>query len=301
MTVTTFPSLKPAILGLQAYELTPQEIELFTQYKPLGFIFFKRNLKTVEQIKKLIQQLKEVMGCEHFPILIDEEGGRVRRLPQDINPAMSKSVQSFANDDDDYDTAITHVAGYYANCAKLLAELGITVNCAPVMDSPCSLTHTVIGDRAFCKTKGFSKYGHYHTMPTQTNVISKMSEAVIDAHYQNGIIPVMKHIPGHGLAPSDSHEVLPHTGYSQHYLMQNDFKIFKDVCEALTLKNIPHPLGMTAHVLYDVIDDNHCATQSAKIIQEFIRDYIGFKGLLITDCLTMKALKGSMAQRAIDS
>ncbi len=261
---------KPVILGIEGVELTPKEIHLFKEFPPVGFIFFQRNCQNKEQVKKLINDLKDLTQC-NCPILIDQEGGRVSRLKapefkEYLAPSTFKTTESA------YLNAKT--------MAKDLKELGLNVNCTPLLDLVFSETHNIIGDRSFGNDPVF---------------VAKMAAAVIKGHFDEGIIPVIKHLPGHGRATTDSHEELPIVKDKIDLLKETDFKAFKLVLE--DIKQYPMPWGMTAHIVFEDIDSQNCATQSPLIIEDVIREYIGFKGVLLSDCVTMKALKGAYFER----
>lgn len=258
-----------AIVGLASFTLTPEEEALFKAYPPYGFILFQRNCKDPEQVRNLVDHLKSITRND-VPILIDQEGGRVSRL-KEPNFREFKAPSHFKTPEEVYDNAVL--------MAAQLKDLGVNVNCTPLADLVFASTHKVIGDRSFGDD------------PTY---IGEMAAAVIQGHLDQGVMPVLKHLPGHGRAITDSHEELPVVSADKANLEQTDFKAFRE-----TLTRIKQPIwGMTAHILYSDIDPKYCATQSSTIIQEIIRDRIGFNGFLISDCLTMKALKGSYKEKA---
>ncbi|MES2252412.1 MAG: beta-N-acetylhexosaminidase [Pseudomonadota bacterium] len=271
--------MKAVIFGLKGTALSAEERTFFERTQPLGFILFRRNCENPDQIKALVHDLKSTVMHDDVPILIDQEGGRVVRLYPPYfksNPPAHLFGDMYQSDPQ---TALDLVTENYALIAQELRELGITTNCAPCVDLPDEDSDPIIGDRAFSK---------------DTDVTAALSAAVINAHNQNGIIPVIKHLPGHGRANADSHEKLPIIDANQETLISSDFSAFKIALESAHT----HPWGMTAHIIYSAIDPIYCATESSTIIQQVIRNYIGFNGFLISDCISMKALSGSYTQRA---
>lgn len=264
---------KAVIAGFSGKELTPEEQSFFSKNNPLGFILFGRNIEDKAQVKRLVRSLKECVQREDVPILIDQEGGRVARLKKPhfrgAPPAgVFASIAKFSPE--------TAKEGVYLNAllmAKELHELGITVDCAPVADVPVPGAHDIIGDRAYGNTP---------------EKVTYLARAVAEGLLQGGIIPIMKHIPGHGRAYADSHEDLPVVDASKKTLEQWDFATFKALADI--------PWAMTAHILYTALDAKRPATLSPDVI-EMIRHDIGFNGVLISDDLSMKALKGSFADR----
>jgi beta-N-acetylhexosaminidase len=264
----------PVIFGCSGLTLTPEEKDFFTQNQPLGFILFKRNIQDKPQLKALIEDLKATSNQPNPPILIDQEGGRVARLssPYWFHPPAVASLVGETIED-----SKRQVFESYTQIAKDLKEMGITVNCAPVLDLSVSGSDPIMGDRTFS---------------SDPYVVADLGETAIKAMQQEGIIPVMKHIPGHGGATCDSHKALPVISLSFEKL-RNHFLPFK--------LNAHCPWAMTAHIVYSAIDPHHPATESSIVIQEVIRREIGFKGFLISDDLDMAALKGPLADRATRS
>jgi beta-N-acetylhexosaminidase len=268
-----------AIFGLSGTTLTDGERTFFAETMPLGFIFFSRNCQTPEQVRALCNDLRGVTGRADTPILIDQEGGRVARL-QDPHWRHPPSARPFGDLwDRDPDNACRAAT---LNGQLIGADLrgnGINVDCAPVLDVPVPGSHGIIGDRAF------------HTKP---EAITALGRAFADGLIAAGVLPVVKHIPGHGRAGADSHAELPVVDATLHGLEQ-DFAPFRDLREL--------PLAMTAHVLYSALDPAHPATTSALIIADIIRAKIGFEGLLMSDDISsnMRALSGGFAKRARDS
>lgn len=283
MSCDSSPLTKAVIFGCQGPELLPEEAAFFKRVQPLGFILFERNCKNRDQVKKLIRDLKATVDRSFVPLLIDQEGGRVVRLkPPEWRSAYPASVFGQLADRD------LSLAG---NCAfwqasligQELAELGITVNCAPCADLFMPDADPIIGDRAFSD---------------QIPVIRHLSLQTLKGLQSQGIIPVIKHLPGHGRAPVDSHKDLPIVETPFEVLEKTDFLAFQEICHDLKTKSFQSmPWGMTAHVVYNAVDKEEPATHSAKVIQKIIRALIGFDGFLISDCLTMEALEGSFATR----
>ena len=262
-----------AIYGCSTTTLTDDERDFFSEADPLGLILFQRNCDTPDQVRNLVESFRDVVGRVDAPVLIDQEGGRVQRLKpphwRDA-PAASVFAACYANDPD---LAIEAVRLNARLVAHELAELGITVNCAPVLDVPQPGADPIIGDRA------------YGDAPEQ---IAELAKAVCEGFLDGGVLPVIKHIPGHGRADVDSHKALPSVSASLEELSQIDFAPFRALNDM--------PWAMTAHVLYRTLDDEQPATQSPEIIK-IIRDDIGFDGVLISDDLSMQALKGSFKFR----
>jgi beta-N-acetylhexosaminidase len=263
------------IYGCAATVLTAEERAFYADAQPWGFILFARNIADRDQVKRLVASLRETIGDPRAPVLIDQEGGRVARLrpPQwQARPA----AERFALLHNDAPEAAHEAA--YLNARLIaydLAELGINVDCVPVLDIPVDDADPVIGDRAYGRD------------PT---VIIELGRSVIEGMIEGGVLPVMKHIPGHGRANADTHLTLPHVTASREELSATDFVTFRSLSDC--------PMAMTAHVVYDAIDAQRPATTSARVIKDIIRGEIGFDGLLMSDDLSMNALSGTLAQRA---
>ena len=270
--------MKAVIFGLRGATLLPEERAFFQDTQPLGFILFRRNCESPEQIRALVQDLKSTVAHTDVPILIDQEGGRVVRL----RPPQFRSNPPAHLFGDLYQTNPQQACDFafenYSLIAQELRDLGITTNCAPCADILFEGANPIIGDRAF-STKG--------------DAVATLSTVAINAHTRNGIMPVIKHLPGHGRANADSHTHLPVVDTAEETLGMSDFLAFFMALEPLPV----HPWGMTAHIIYSHIDPDHCATESSIIIQNVIRESIGFKGFLISDCISMNALSGSYTQR----
>ena len=267
-------NLKSVIYGCSSTSLTNEEKDFFSKNSPLGIILFKRNCENKEQIRKLIAELKEVTGNNNLDILIDQEGGRVARLRppiwRDYKPAKSFSdIVTEANIDK------AKEAVYINNqiLASELKELGITINCTPVVDLLFDDAHDIVGDRSFGK---------------DPEIVSILANEVCNAHLNMSIMPIIKHIPGHGRAKVDSHHDLPVVKAKINEMEKTDFLAFKKMNNS--------PWAMTAHIIYEDIDAYNTATCSNSVI-DYIRNEIGFDGVLVTDDLSMKALGGSFKEK----
>ena len=260
------------ILGCAGPALTEAEKGFFADVRPWGFILFARNIETPDQVRALTAALRETVGHEDAPILVDQEGGRVQRLKPPHWPLYPPGRA--------YDEL---PAGERCGIARLggrliahdLAPLGINVDCAPVLDVPAPDGHEIIGDRA------------YGDAPDR---VAELGRAVAEGLMAGGVLPVVKHIPGHGHARADSHLELPVVESTRDELAGRDFAPFAALADL--------PMAMTAHVIYAAIDPEHPATASQTVIREVIRRTIGFDGLLMSDDLSMQALSGDFRQRA---
>ena len=266
--------MKPVIFGCLGKSLTDWEKKFFSEIQPYGFIVFARNFDNPEQVRRLTDEMKNCVDAENIPILIDQEGGRVARLkPPHWRDAPPASV--FAElAKKDIELAKKAVYLNTRLIAKELYDLGITVNCTPLLDIPTENSNDIIGDRAFG-----------NDADTVSTLALSMCEGLLDG----GVLPIVKHIPGHGRAMADSHKELPIVDASLDSLRETDFVPFK------RLKNMP--IAMTAHILYTTIDDV-VSTFSPKVI-ELIRNEIGFDGLLMSDDLSMQALDGDFSERTV--
>ncbi len=274
---------KSVIFGCSGTSLTTEEIDLFKRSQPLGFILFTRNCENPVQIASLIQQLKSCVDHQYVPILIDQEGGRVARLglPHWRQYPPAAVFGRIADDDLDLAKWCVETNAYLMGIE--LINMGINVNCAPMLDLFIEGMTPIIGDRAL------------HDSP---EIVTELGLSVLRGLEKAGVTGVIKHLPGHGRAHVDSHLELPIIKASEEDLVESDFLPFKGICNHIAYENLSYPWGMTAHIIYDSIDAKAPATQSSTIIQKIIRDEIGFNGLLLSDCLTMKALTGSFQERA---
>jgi beta-N-acetylhexosaminidase len=267
--------LRAFISGCESSALTDRERSLFREARPCGLILFKRNCQDAGQVKRLVAAFYDALGDDRALVLIDQEGGRVQRLlpPQWRRyPSGRRFGELHARDPEKGLEAARLGARLIA---RDLTALGINVNCAPVLDLPVAGAHDVIGDRAYGST---------------VEAVTALGRAVAEGYLEGGVLPVIKHIPGHGRAKVDSHASLPVIDASREALSATDFLPFH------ALRDMP--LGMTAHVLIPAIDPDRPASASPTIIGEIIRGEIGFDGLLMCDDLGMGALSGDLNDRA---
>ena len=264
---------KAFICGCKGLSLEPQERAQILRHRPWGLILFKRNIDTPEQVAALVASFREIVGRADAPVLIDQEGGRVQRMGPPHWPAYPAAARFSA------------IAGQAAQVeaarlnARIMASdlgaVGINVDCLPVLDVPAPGSHAIVGDRA---------YG------ADPETVAALGRAVCEGMLAQGVLPVVKHIPGHGRAKADSHLELPRVEASRRELEEIDFAPFKALNDM--------PLGMTAHVVYAAIDPERPGTTSPRVVEEIIRGHIGFDGLLMSDDLSMKALSGDFGERA---
>lgn len=266
--------MTPAIFGLEGLAISSSERDFFHDAAPMGYILFGRNVESRDQLRRLTDDLRELHGSSSLPILIDQEGGRVARMqsPEWLSyPPAAVFESVFAKDPED---AIRACRANFEALALDLAEVGITVTCAPVLDVPVDGAHDVIGDRAFSR---------------DPKRVSALGRACLEGLLAAGVDGVIKHIPGHGRAAADSHLALPRVSASLTELA-NDLIPFNALADA--------SMAMTAHVIYESWDRERCATLSPKVIQDVIRTEVGFDGLLMSDDLDMKALSGDIGDLA---
>jgi beta-N-acetylhexosaminidase len=266
---------KAVIFGCAGHELTAAELAFFRTEQPWGFILFARNCASPEQVRALTASLRESVGRADAPILIDQEGGRVQRLRGEHWRSRPAAAAFGALCCSDARTARDLAYDNARVMAAELVDLGINVDCVPCLDVPVEGSHDVIGDRAFAR---------------DPKVVAALGQSVIDGMLDGGVLPVIKHIPGHGRARADSHFSLPVVDTGRSELEQSDFLPFRSLAHA--------PLAMTAHVVYTDIDPSAPATTSGAVIDEIVRGFIGFDGALMTDDLSMRALGGSFGERA---
>lgn len=268
-------SVAAAILGCAGPSLTAEEAAFFRRVKPWGFILFKRNVETPDQVRALVDALRATVGRDDAPLLIDQEGGRVQRLgpPHWRRYPPGAAYGALPANDPLLRREITRLG------ARLIAHdlraLGINVDCAPVLDVPDPQGHEIIGDRAYAQT------------PDEAAVLAR---AAAEGLIAGGVLPVIKHIPGHGRAKADSHLELPVVDAALEELEGRDFVPFKVLSDM--------PMAMTAHVIYSAVDRKRPATTSKKVMRGIIRGAIGFEGLVMSDDLSMKALSGDFTDRA---
>jgi len=261
------------ITGLSGPALTGAERRFLQEANPWGLILFKRNVATPDDVRRLIGDFRAAVGRE-APVLIDQEGGRVQRLGPPHWPAYPPGAAYGALFDRDRATGLAAARLGGRLIAEDLRLIGIGVDCAPVADVPITAADPIIGDRA------------YGADPAK---VSALASAFAAGLMDGGVLPVLKHIPGHGRATADSHQTLPVVTADRSTLEATDFAAFRPL-RAL-------PIGMTAHVVFTAIDPVAPATTSANIVRNVIRDSIGFAGLLMTDDVSMRALSGSLGER----
>ena len=263
------------ITGVSGPELNAAEREFIRAERPWGFILFKRNVETPTQVITLVRELRKAAGGPEAPVLIDQEGGRVQRLGPPHWPVYPAGAAFGVLYDIDPYLGLSAARLSARLIAADLIDLGVTVDCLPLADVPVPGADAVIGNRA------------YGTMPDKVAAIGR---AVTEGLEQGGVLPVLKHIPGHGRATADTHFRLPVVDNSRAELERTDFAAFQPLADL--------PMAMTAHVVFSALDPAHPATTSATIVEQVIRGMIGFQGLLMSDDVSMNALAGSLAERS---
>ena len=265
--------MRAFITGLAGAALTTAERHFVQEAAPLGLILFKRNVTTPDAMRRLIAEFRTAVG-RHAPVLVDQEGGRVQRLGPPHWPIYPPGAAYGAVFDRDPDAGLRAARLGGRLIANDLAQLGIDVDCAPVADVPAVGADPVIGNRA------------YGSDPAK---VAALAGAFAAGLMEGGVLPVLKHLPGHGRATADSHQRLPVVTADRATLDGTDFAAFRPLCDL--------PLGMTAHVVFTAVDPVAPATTSANIVKHVIRDSIGFTGLLMSDDISMGALSGSLSER----
>jgi beta-N-acetylhexosaminidase len=268
--------MKPVIFGLSGLTLTDDERALFRACAPAGYILFKRNIEDRAQVRALTDEIRTLHARDDVAILIDQEGGRVTRMKPPVWPEFPAGAAFDALYDVSAMTAIEAARNNAEAIALTLVEVGITVDCLPLLDVRVPETHPAIGDRA---------------MGSDPMRVAALGRAVLDGLKAGGIVGVVKHMPGQGRAVVDSHHDLPTVNASKAELEQ-DFAPFRSLNWA--------PMGMTSHIVYEAYDCDRPSTMSPTIIDQVIRGEIGFDGLLMSDDLDMKALSGDVPSRAVD-
>lgn len=262
------------ITGLAGLTVSANERAFLREARPWGLIIFKRNVSTPGQISGLVRSFRDAVGWE-APVLVDQEGGRVQRLGPPhwpVYPAGARYGELYDRDPA-AGVAAARLAGHLI--ASDLRPLGIDVDCLPVGDVPVPGGDVVIGDRA---------YG------TEPGKVAAIAGAIAQGLQMGGVLPVLKHLPGHGRAKADSHHALPVVDTDRATLEKTDFAAFRPLAGL--------PLGMTAHVVFSALDPVAPATTSGTIVSEVIRGFIGFRGLLMSDDISMGALSGTLAERS---
>ncbi len=261
-----------AIYGCSGHALTAEERRFFREADPWGFIVFKRNVNDPAQLAALTSEMREAVGRQ-APILIDQEGGRVQRMGPPHWPKYPPGAAYLQATNDPFAAReLARLSGRLM--AHDLKAVGIDVDCAPVLDVPTPGAHDIIGDRAYGRDPA---------------TVTQLGRAVAEGLLAGGVLPVIKHMPGHGRAFADSHKELPTVHAEMAELDAWDFAPFKALSDM--------PIGMTAHIVFNAIDRKRPATQSRKAIR-LIREQLGFGGLLLSDDLCMNALSGTLTERA---
>ena len=262
------------IIGIKSTILNKKEIFFLKKYKPWGIILFKRNIKTIKQTKKLTNHIKKIFNDTKYPILLDQEGGRVNRLTNFLNNDLSTSEffgNLYSKDRKIFNVKYNEFITETANHLKLI---GVNLNTVPVLDLRLKGSSSIIGDRSFSH---------------DPKVVSRIGDICIENFHKNKIGTIMKHIPGHGLAKVDSHKLTPTIKQNLKYLSKKDF---------IPFKNKKCLFGMTAHIVYSHIDKVYTATHSKKVI-DIIRKKIKFQNILLSDDISMKSLKFSIKDNTI--
>jgi len=262
-----------AIYGCQAHRLTAEEKAFFAEARPWGFILFRRNVESPDQLRALTGELRDSIGDPTAPILIDQEGGRVQRMGPPHWPKYPPG-EAYLKATNDPLTARELVRLGARLMAHDLRAVGIDIDCMPVLDVPVPGAHDIIGDRAYARDPA---------------LVAQLGRAAAEGLLAGGVLPVIKHMPGHGRAFADSHKDLPVVHADFDTLDGWDFAPFKALSDM--------PIAMTAHVVFTAVDPNHPATTSKKAVK-LMRGHLGFGGLLLSDDLSMQALSGSLTERA---
>jgi beta-N-acetylhexosaminidase len=266
--------IRAFICGCAGTELDPAERDFMAAQQPWGLILFRRNVATPEQLRSLTAAFRDAVGRPDAPVLVDQEGGRVQRLAPPLwtkYPSAAAYARLHATDPQ---AALQAARSGGRLIAQDLVEAGISIDCAPVLDLPIKGSSAVVGDRAFGR---------------DPETIVALARAFAEGLLDGGVLPVVKHIPGHGKAKVDSHLELPVVDADRAALAR-DFAPFKALADL--------PIAMTAHVTFTAIDSGQPATTSAIVIDRIVRGEIGFRGLLLSDDLSMEALEGSIGERA---
>ncbi len=263
---------RPVIFGIEGLTLSDREAAFFHETRPWGVILFARNIDTREQLRALTDALREKSGNPQLPILIDQEGGRVARLKPPLVPAYPPMATYGRLYEQDKEKAVLAARLGASLLAADLYELGINITCAPCLDLGLANMSKVIGERAFSASP---------------RVVAALGQAFADGLMEGGVLPVIKHLPGHGRARVDSHFELPVIEATVPHLQAEDFQPFRQLNDAL--------LGMTGHLLFTAIDNELPSTLSPAVVQNVIREHIGFDGVLMSDDVSMQALSQSLS------
>lgn len=270
--------IKAFITGCSGLRITEKERRFFSNQEPWGFILFARNIETPGQVRALTAELRDCVGRADAPVLIDQEGGRVQRLrpPHWHAYPTGRALGELYRGDPERGLRAAWLQSRLI--AFELTALGINVDCLPVLDVPVEGADDVIGDRAYS---------------FEPDEVARMGRAAANGLMAGGVLPVIKHVPGHGRATADSHLALPVVDATREILGCTDFHPFMQLADL--------PLAMTAHVVYPAFDAQHPATLSKSVIAEVIRGWLGFNGLLMSDDLSMQALSGDFGERTRSS
>ncbi len=265
---------KAFICGIKGTKLSKTESQFLKKNKPWGIIFFERNIKNINQVSKLTASIKKIFNDKYYPILIDEEGGRVSRLKNIIDSSIfSGSYFGYLYKKNPKKFNLYYKI-YVDQISYVLNLIGVNINTVPVLDLSRKFSHKIIGNRAYSNSK---------------KIVNSVGNSTIKLFNNNKIATVIKHIPGHGLSKKDTHFKLPYVIDNLNYLKKNDFSLFRKK------KSI---FAMTAHIVFNSIDSKNCVTHSKKAVQ-YIRNNIGFKNLIISDDISMKALQYSFEENII--
>lgn len=265
--------MKPVVFGCAGTSLTSEEKSFFSEAQPFGFILFQRNCESPAQVRRLVEELRGVTSDE-TPVFIDQEGGRVARLKPPHWPALPPLRSLGRLYEREAQQGLEAARLHARITAHMLTGLGINGNCAPVLDLYIEGASSAIGDRALSR---------------DPEIVAALAGVIIDTYLDNGVLPVVKHLPGHGRVKVDPHVTLPVVDTLRDELHNEDFKPFLALHDA--------PIGMNCHVVFSSLDDQP-VSMSAKIHQDIIRGLIGFQGLIFSDDLDMKALNGSLSDLA---
>lgn len=268
------PPVRAFICGCAGTALDQDERAFLAETSPWGLILFKRNVESPEQLRRLTADFRAIVGRPDAPVLVDQEGGRVQRLAPPHWPSYPAAAAYAGLAETDRPAARQAAFSGGRLIGQDLIDAGITVDCAPVLDLPVPGSSNVVGNRAFGRT---------------ADVVATLARGFADGLLDAGVLPVIKHVPGHGRAEVDSHFELPVVRADREAL-DADFAPFRQLADL--------PIAMSAHVIYAAIDPEHPATVSARVIDTIVRGVISFEGLLLTDDLSMQALKGTLGERA---
>jgi beta-N-acetylhexosaminidase len=268
-------SVRAFVCGCGGLELSSKERDFLREAQPWGLILFGRNIASLEQVSALCAAFREAVGRSDAHVLIDQEGGRVQRLRPPLALSHPAAARYGAVYERNPEAAVEAARAGAQLIAAELAALGITIDCLPVLDLPADGMTDAIGDRAYARTVAG---------------VAALGGAVVEGMLAGGVLPVVKHIPGHGRATVDSHYHLPRVTADRATLEATDFRTFQALADA--------PLGMTGHIVFEAIDPDRPATLSPVVISEIVRGLIGFEGLLMSDDLSMKALSGGVGMSA---